>query len=156
MAHTADRLYPEPQRRRIPMSEPIRVLLVDDEVLFVRTLIKILSKRNMRVEGVTDGAAAIELLRATGPENFDVVVLDMRMPGMDGLATIPAIREYSASLPVILLTGGASVKSISLALKSGVDEVLLKPCPIDTLVATIENVHERTVCGKKLSDGPSC
>ncbi|MCE5336294.1 MAG: response regulator [Desulfobacteraceae bacterium] len=132
------------------MSGPIRVLLVDDEVLFVKTLIKILSKRNMAVQGVTDGSAAIELLRSSEADPFDVVVLDMRMPGMDGLETIRAIRELTSSLPVIFLTGGASVKSISQALKSGVDEVLLKPCPIDTLVATIENVYERMVYGKEL------
>jgi DNA-binding NtrC family response regulator len=76
-------------------------------------------------------------------EEFDVLVLDLRMPGMDGLATLKAIRQRDALTPVILLTGNIELKQVSDALQEGVAEVLLKPCPVDILVSSIENAYER-------------
>jgi DNA-binding NtrC family response regulator len=134
------------------MSKSIRVLLIDDEELFVANLIQVLKRRGMQVQGVNSGAAALEKISAAGPGSFDIVVLDMRMPGMDGLATLGAIREREPSMPVILLTGHSDLKQVSQALKEGIDEILLKPCPIDTLVSTIENVHERRLLAGELAE----
>ncbi len=132
------------------MSKPISILLVDDEELFVSNLIKVLKRRGMQVQGVNSGAAALEAISAQGRGFFNVVVLDMRMPGMDGLATLSAIREREPSMPVIILTGHSDLKQVSQALKDGIDEILLKPCPIDTLVSTVENVHERWLLAGEL------
>lgn len=132
------------------MSKTIQVLLVDDEELFVRNLTLVLRKRGILVHGAGSGVAAVELI-AAGNEAFDVVVLDMRMPGMDGVATLKTIRERDPSMPVILLTGQSDMKQVSRALEEGIDEILLKPCPIDTLVSTIENVHERRTIACELS-----
>ncbi|MFZ2445666.1 MAG: response regulator [Syntrophobacteraceae bacterium] len=134
------------------MPKSINVLLIDDEVLFVRNLIQVLKRRGMVVQGANSGAAAMELIAAAEPGSLDVVVLDMRMPGMDGLATLKAIREREPSIPVILLTGQSDLKQVSQALKEGINEILLKPCPVDTLVSTIENVHERRVLAGELAD----
>ena len=131
------------------MTKSIRVLLVDDEELFVKTLSQVLMKRGMSVQGANNGSRAMELI-SSACGSYDVVLLDMRMPGMNGVATIKAIRECSPLLPVILLTGHADIKNVSDALKEGVHEVLLKPCPIDTLVASIENANEWRAMAEQL------
>lgn len=118
----------------------IRVLLIDDEKVFVDSLTKVLTKRRMRVQSAPDGYRALELLTN---QEFDVIVLDLRMPGMDGLATLKAIRERDALTPVVLLTGHVDVKQVSEALKEGASEALLKPCPVEDLVSCIENAYER-------------
>ena len=72
------------------MPETLRVLLIDDERIFVESLIKVLKRRGITVQSAHDGTTGVELF-AQG--EYDVVVLDMRMPGMDGLATFKAIRD---------------------------------------------------------------
>jgi len=122
------------------MTNHIRALLVDDEKLFIDSLTKVLVRRGINVETAPDGYKAIELLTN---EEFDVIVLDMRMPGMDRLATLKVIRERDTLTPVILLTGNIDVKQVSEALKEGAAEVLLKPCPVENLVSCIEDAYER-------------
>jgi DNA-binding NtrC family response regulator len=101
------------------------------------------------VQSAPDGHRAIQLLTNEG---FDVIVLDLRMPGMDGLATLKAIRERDAAIPVILLTGHIDLKQVSEALKEGAAEVLLKPCPVENLVSSIENAHERKGFATEVAD----
>ncbi|ABK16332.1 response regulator [Syntrophobacter fumaroxidans] len=122
------------------MAESIRVLLIDDEVLFTESLLKVLRRRGMAVRTAPDGPTGLELL---SKEESDVIVLDVRMPGMDGLATFKAIRELDPVTPVIILSGNIDMKEVSEALRMGCDEILLKPCPLDTLVTSIENAYER-------------
>ena len=121
------------------MSGPIRVLLVDDEVAFVNSLSKILGRKGMEVRSAHDGATAIDL---ASQEPFDAIVLDVRMPGMDGLATLEGIRKHDLLTPVLLLTGHIDLERTRQALKGGATEIFLKPCPIETLVSAIENAHE--------------
>ncbi len=122
------------------MTSRIRVLLIDDEKVFVDNLAGILTRRGMKVQSVNDGLKALDLLTN---ELYDVLVLDMRMPGMDGVELLKAIRERDVQTPVIVLTGQVSIKQLTEALKEGVAEVMLKPCRIETLVSCIENAHER-------------
>ncbi len=122
------------------MTSGIRVLLIDDETVFVDALTNVLTRRGIRAQSAPDGYKALELLTN---EEFDVLVLDLRMPGMDGLATLKAIRERDALTPVILLSGNIDLKQVSDALREGAAEVLLKPCPVDILVSSIENAFER-------------
>jgi DNA-binding NtrC family response regulator len=122
------------------MTKGIRVLLIDDETFFVDALTNVLTRRGIRVQSASDGYQALQILKN---EQFDVLVLDLRMPGMDGLVTLKAIRERDALTPVLLLTGNIDLKQVSDALKEGAAEVLLKPCPVDILVSSIENAYER-------------
>lgn len=122
------------------MTSQIRVLMIDDETVFVNSLTKVLARRGIGVQSAPDGHTGLALLTNEG---FDVIVLDMRMPGMDGLATLKAIRERDTLTPVILLTGHIDLKQVSEALKAGAAEVLLKPCPVENLVSSIENAFER-------------
>jgi DNA-binding NtrC family response regulator len=131
------------------MSSRIRVLLIDDETAFVDGLAGVLNKRGMQVQSVNDGLKALDLLTT---ELYDVLVLDLRMPGMDGVELLKAIRERDVHTPVIVLTGHMSIKQLAEVVKEGVAEVVLKPCRIDTLVSCIENTHERKVFATQVAE----
>lgn len=131
------------------MTSRIRVLLIDDETVFVDNLAGILTRRGMKVQSINDGLKALDLLTN---EQYDVLVLDLRMPGMDGVELLKAIRERDVQTPVIVLTGHVSIKQLTEALKEGAAEVVLKPCRIDTLVSCIENAHERNVFATQVAE----
>ncbi|MHB8123560.1 MAG: response regulator [Desulfuromonadaceae bacterium] len=135
------------------MTNRIRVLLIDDETVFVDGLVGVLTRRGMQVQSVNDGLKALDLL---ANELYDVLVLDLRMPGMDGVELLKAIRERDVQTPVIVLTGNVSIKQLAEVVKECVAEVLLKPCRIDTLVSCIENVHERKVCAIAMQVAEKC
>jgi two-component system, OmpR family, response regulator len=118
----------------------IRVMLVDDERLYVESLAKVLRRRGFEVVVAFDGSSSIAL---AGEQDPDVVVLDLRMPGLDGLATLELMRSATPLTPVILLTGHADLERATGALERGASDVLLKPCPIEVLVPAIENAAER-------------
>lgn len=120
-------------------AEPIRVLVVDDEVLFVKTLGKILARRGILVECAYEGRSAVQ---AVANGTFDAILLDLRMPGMDGLEALQEIRRVDPLTPVLVLTGQLDLDKARRAMKAGATEILLKPCPIDTILSAIENARE--------------
>jgi len=122
------------------MPNSIRVFLIDDERLFVESLTKVLRRREMVVKSTHSGAEAIDILSA---EMFDVIVLDIKMPGMDGVATLKSIRDKGIKTPVIILSGHVDIERVTEVLNMGATELLLKPCDVETLVCTIENAHQR-------------
>ena len=130
------------------MPDNIRVLLVDDEEIYVETLAKLLRRKGMEVFTAPDGATAISVLLQN---ECDVIVLDLRMPGMDGLATLQEIRRLDTLTPVLMLTGHIDLERVTQALKGGIAEVLLKPCPADILVSAIENAKERKAIARELA-----
>jgi DNA-binding NtrC family response regulator len=109
---------------------------------------KVLRNRNMDVTTAADGAAALKFVSES---ECDVVVLDLRMPGMDGIAVLEEICRLKPDLPVIMLSGNMDVDNCSVALSDGAVEVLLKPCPIDTLTTAIENAYERKLIEKEVA-----
>jgi len=128
-------------------SKSIRVLLIDDERIFVESLTKVLKRRNMEVKAAFDGLSALKLLSIEEP---DVIVLDLRMPGMDGLAVLEEIRTKDSLTPVILLTGHLDIDRVVQVMDKGVALVLLKPCPVETLVSAIENASESKAISKEM------
>ena len=116
------------------------MLLIDDERLYVESLAKVLQRRGLEAVVAYDGVSSLTLAAEQEP---DVVVLDLRMPAPDGLATLAKLRALSPSTPVLLLTGDADLEGAAAALAAGAADVLLKPCPIDVLVPAIENAAER-------------
>jgi DNA-binding NtrC family response regulator len=112
----------------------LKVVLVDDEELFRETLAKLLRRRGLEVETAADGEAGVELVRATTP---DVVVLDLRMPGIDGIETLRRIREQRPDTRVVMLTGHGSVEAGVEALRAEAFDFLLKPVSPDQLVEVI-------------------
>jgi DNA-binding NtrC family response regulator len=127
------------------VSAQIRVLLADDEGIFVRSLAKVLAKKGIQAQTVSDGRLALDALDQA---EFDVIVLDLAMPNMDGLATLEAIRQRDITAPVVLRTGSIDMDRVTQALKGGASEVLFKPCPVDDLVSAIENAYERKMAAQ--------
>lgn len=122
------------------MSEPIRVLAVDDEVDYLKSLKRVLSRRGFQVDTASGGKSALAILEKS---QFDCILLDLHMPGMDGLATLTELRRRDRLTPVLLLTGRGEIPSVLSALKSGSEGFLAKPCAIEELVSAIEDASER-------------
>ncbi len=112
-----------------------RVLLVDDEELFVTALAKRMAKRGLSVDTAPDGTTALEMVRERG---FDAIVLDLAMPGMDGIETLEKMLQLNPDLQVILLTGHGSVQAGVEAMKHGAVDFLEKPADFQELLQKIE------------------
>ena len=117
-----------------------KVLLVDDEVVFTTNMGKLLTNRGYKVTAANSGDAAIQALEK---ENFDVVVLDLKMPGMDGLATLKEIKKLGLFTETLILTGHGSIDTALEAIKLGAYDYLTKPCEIDDLVGKIEGAWQK-------------
>jgi DNA-binding NtrC family response regulator len=110
------------------------VLIVDDEAELVSALTERLALRGFRTEGVTTGREALEFLES---KPCDVVLLDVKMPGLGGLEVIRRIKNKHPALEVILLTGHGSEKSVEEGMSLGAFDYLMKPVKIDNLVRII-------------------
>lgn len=117
------------------MSKPRSVLLVDDEALFLATMAKVLGRHGLGVYTAPSGEEALKVIRSSNP---DAVVLDVKMPGLDGLATLKEILRLSPLTPVILLTGHGTVEEGQEALRLGAFDFQTKPASVSKLLETIE------------------
>jgi DNA-binding NtrC family response regulator len=117
------------------MSNPL-VMLVDDEKAFVETMKKRLEKRDLRIIPAYDGKEALETLDKN--RNIDVIILDVKMPGMDGIETLKEIKKQSPLTEVVMLTAHATVESAIEGMKQGAYDYLMKPCNIDQLMEKVE------------------
>ena len=117
-----------------------KILLVDDEIVFTNNMSKLLTNRGYRVKAVNSGDSAIGALEE---ERFDVVVLDLKMPGMDGISALKEIKKLGLFTETLILTGHGSIDSALEAIKLGAYDYLTKPCEIDELVAKIEGAWEK-------------
>ncbi|MBC2717851.1 MAG: response regulator [Desulfobacteraceae bacterium] len=116
------------------MDKKIKVLMVDDEERFRATTNKILTRRGFSTIMAESGEAALEKLG----ENPDAIILDIKMPGMDGHETLLEIKKQKPDIPVIMLTGHGALPSAEQARKEGAFDYLTKPCDIDVLVGRIK------------------
>ena len=117
-----------------------RVLVVDDEADFLESIVKRLELRGIDVDGVGDGAAALELLAG---KQVDVVVLDIKMPGMDGIEALRQIRTRYPDIEVIVLTGHASQEFRRLGRELGAFDYLIKPVRLETVLERIRAACRR-------------
>lgn len=118
-----------------------KVLLVDDEEVFVEVLSQRLETRGVLVEWVTNGADAVAKAKT---QRFDAIVLDLAMPGMDGIETLIQLREIDPDVQVMLLTGRATLKKGLEAMKLGAMDFLEKPIEIDDLMDRIRTAKTTT------------
>ncbi len=125
------------------MSLKIKVLMVDDEEQFRTTTSKILQRRGFETVMAASGPEALEKLS----EKPDVVILDVKMEGMDGHEALKKIKEQQPDLPVIMLTGHGALTSAKESLGGGAFDYLNKPCDVDILVSRINDAYR---VGKKL------
>lgn len=117
------------------------VLLVDDEQAFVETMTKRLAKRGLEVRTANSGPEALRELEVW--KHADVVVLDVKMPGMDGIDVLKQIKAGWPLVEVVMLTGHATVESAIEGMKLGAFDYLLKPCEIDDLMAKVRDAYEK-------------
>jgi len=120
-----------------------RILVVDDEVDFLETIINRLKKRKLDATGVTSGEDAVALLKE---QLFDVIILDIKMPGgMDGIETLLEIKKIQPLAEVLLLTGHASVQTSIEGMKLGAFDYCLKPLKFEELLQKIGAAFEKKV-----------
>ncbi|QTA89560.1 sigma-54-dependent transcriptional regulator [Desulfonema magnum] len=120
--------------------EKMKMMLVDDEERFLSTTQKLLSKKGYDTLTATSGAEALGKLKT---QNIHVVILDVKMPGMDGIETLNEIKQKFPLVEVIMLTGHATVESAVDGLKSGATDYLMKPADIDDLIRKAEEAFEK-------------
>lgn len=118
----------------------IKVLVVDDEQDFLQALVARLKLRQMEAFGVDSGQGALEFL---AENQVDIIVLDVRMPGLDGLQTLKEIKARHPLTEVILLTGHASVEAGIKGLEMGAFDYLIKPVKLDELMEKIAEAYDR-------------
>ena len=118
----------------------MRALLVEDGVEFLELMHKRLSRRGMDVVTAPDGQTALNLLDQAmqAGQTFEIVVMDVRMPGMDGLETLRHMKEKAPKIPVILLTGHACMGVAVQGLDLGAYDYMLKPVAISELIIKME------------------
>src|SRR2546423_12460683 len=154
------RLLEEPTRMPVPdrraneqpsavstPAAPGRVLLVDDDPRVLETFARILERVGYEVQGVVSGSAAVAAL---GRSSFDVVVTDIRMPGVDGIALLKAVRDRDAELPVVVVTGVPALETAIAAVEHGAVQYLLKPPPSGAL----ETAAAKAVARHRLAPPP--
>jgi DNA-binding NtrC family response regulator len=120
--------------------EKMKIMLVDDEERFLSTTKKLLIKKGYETLTAASGAEALETLKQ---KNIHVVILDVKMPGMDGIATLKEIKKQFPLVEVIMLTGHATVESAIEGLKSGAIDYLMKPTEVDDLLQKAEEAFEK-------------
>jgi two-component system, OmpR family, response regulator len=116
------------------------VLLVDDELEFLATLVKRLTKRGLNISTAKNGEDALKII---GGKVIDVVVLDVRMPGIGGIQTLREIKKKDPLMEVIMLTGHASVEVAIEGMEVGAFDYLMKPADIDELFYKLQDAFKK-------------
>jgi DNA-binding NtrC family response regulator len=129
-----------------------RILIVDDEEDFTSSLRKVLMRRGYHVEVASDGLSGLSLVNR---ESFSLVILDFKMPGMDGERLLSEIHHLTPRTPTILLTGYYSLQGDEGIAKNAFAH-LLKPCPIPNLIRVIAKALENGVTAQDSPLPPSC
>jgi DNA-binding NtrC family response regulator len=128
--------------------EEIKIMLVDDEERFLFTTKKLLAKKGYDVLTAISGMEALEILKH---KTVHVVILDVKMPGMDGIAVLKEIKKIFPMIEVIMLTGHATVESAIEGLKSGATDYLMKPTGVEELLEkTMEAFEKRQRLEEKI------
>jgi two-component system OmpR family response regulator len=119
----------------------LRVLIVDDEEELVQALVERLELRKIHAEGVTSGADALEVITCT---NFDVILIDVKMPGLGGIELVKRIKEQCPRLQVVLLTGHGSRQDAEEGTRLGAFDYLMKPVRLENLLKILRAAAGRS------------
>ena len=117
-----------------------RVLFVDDEADFMETILKRMQKRKVAAFGVRSGEEELAWLQQ---QTADIVVLDVRMAGMDGIQTLRAVKSTHPLLEVIMLTGHANLEIAREGMQLGAFDYLMKPIDLDELLYKLEDAYKK-------------
>src|SRR5688572_11578124 len=124
----------------MPAEKKIKLLIADDEKNVSLVLQKELARRNYEVSVANDGRSAVEFAQKV---DYDVIIMDMTMPQMDGIRALKVIKQCEPSPEVIMLTGNATLETAIEAMKAGAYDYLTKPCKIEELDVLIRKACER-------------
>jgi DNA-binding NtrC family response regulator len=119
-----------------------KVLLVDDEVEFASALAERLQLRNYDVKIAHNALEAMAVIHQFVP---DVIILDLKIPGMDGLEALKTIKKLDPTIEVIMLTGHGDVRSVEAGIKSGAFEYIMKPIDIGELTSKIDKAKKKRI-----------
>jgi DNA-binding NtrC family response regulator len=122
------------------LMSSVSVLLVDDEEKFVTSNAKLLNKRGYDILTALDGYEALKILET---HNVHVAVLDVKMPGMDGISLLKETKKRFPLVEVVMLTGHATFETAVSGLKIGASDYLMKPCQISELMQKINEAYEK-------------
>jgi two-component system response regulator HydG len=117
-----------------------RILIADDDAEARSVLLRLLEREGHRVDAAEDGIAALERVEEAVP---DLVITDLRMPGLDGIELLGKLRERNVRVPVVIVTADEDVASGVLAMRKGAEDYLTKPIDFDALLVTVERALER-------------
>jgi len=127
-----------------------KVLIVDDEVAFADNIAKLISKRGYEVTTVNNGQSAVEALDES---DFDIIILDLKMPGLDGLATLKLIKGKRPGVEVIILTGHGSMESGIDGIQLGAFDFIMKPVRFEDLHEKIRQAYQRKLVHEENVEG---
>ncbi len=133
-----------------------KVLLVDDETPFVEAMSRRLKKRDIDILAAFSGSEGLDMLENDG--SVEVVILDVKMPGMDGIETLGEIRKRFPLVEVIMLTGHATVETGIEGMKLGAFDYLMKPCDMDVLMNKLKEAvakkrkHEEKIIEARMKE----
>ncbi len=127
-------------------QDKINLLIVDDEEQFLKSISRSLEMRDFRVIAVDRGDKAIE---AAKKQPIDIALVDLKMPGMDGQATLEALKKEHPWMEIIILTGHGTIDSATRAGRSGAFSYLQKPCEFDVLLETLAQAFKQRVMNRK-------
>ncbi len=130
-------------------NSKINLLIVDDEEQFLQSISKSLQVRDFNVVAVDRGEKAIEAARKSP---FDVALVDLKMPGINGEETLKALKAEHKWMEVVILTGHGTIDSAVECTKSGAYSYLQKPCSLDELLEALKNAYKTKVMNKKKID----
>lgn len=123
-------------------EKKIDILIVDDEEQFLEGMKKRLELREFNVTAVNRGEKAVEAARGT---KFDIALLDLKMPGMDGQATLQALKREHEFMEIVILTGHGSIDSAVETTKVGAYSYLQKPCDFESLILVLVEAYKKCV-----------
>lgn len=130
------------------MEEPLSIIVVDDEDSMRRRCVKLLSRQGYQVVGASESKAALELMQA---KQFDVILVDIRMPGMDGIELMEKVKKRDPSLDAIVMTGYASINTAVKSIKKGAYDYLAKPFDSEKLLHVVDNLKEKRRAQQEIS-----
>ena len=132
------------------------VLLVDDEAEFIETFSERLELRNLEISKASSGQEALEKLDKN--KNIEIVILDVKMPGMDGIETLAEIKKRHPLVEVIMLSGHTDVEAAIDGMKQGAFDYLMKPCDMDQIIAKVSDAaakkrqHEEKIIQARIKE----
>lgn len=127
------------------MKKQIKLLFVDDEERFLNGMTQRLKLRDMVVHSFNNGADALESAKK---ENYDIALIDLKMPGMDGEELLKKLKQKIPAMEVIILTGHGSEESAIRTFRGGAYEYLMKPCELDELMSAITRAYTKRLKAK--------